>query len=225
MALTSDLDSTYVNRKGVSPNTLSVISQKVKMWAVPSRDGESAPKQVGVMSSFDPSESRSVEPIRGIGYGDQIAELIPGPTEPISLSVNRAAQYLQNIFQTFGYKGGVDGLVRSLKHHRWPFDIRQEVVFSEVVADNIDPSLTSTAGIQTPEDPRDAGFQAIVTVYEGCWFSDWGTSFAADTALVQENCSIMVSDVYDGQNITFQNAAEDTGNSSASARIQQVNDV
>lgn len=222
MPLNSDLDSTYVHRKGVSPNTLTVISQKVKMWAVPSKDGATAPKQVGVMASFDPSESRSVETIRGVGFGDQIAELVPGPTDAISLSVNRAAQYLQNIYQVFGYKGGVDGLVRSLKHHRWPFDIRQEIVFSEVVSENLDDSLKATAGVQTPADSAESAFQALITLYEGCWFSDWGTSFAADTALVQENCTIMVSDVSDGQNLVLSDPTVDTGNSYVSARMQQL---
>jgi hypothetical protein len=223
MPLSSDLDSTYVHRKGLTPNTMSVISSKNKLYAVPSKEGETSKKQVGIVATFDPSESRSVEPVRGIGFGDQIAELVPGVTEPMSLSVTRTATYLSSIYQVFGYKGGVDGLVRSLKHHRWPFDIKQELVFSQLISENIDSSLTSNT--QTPSDIRDADFQAIVTFYEACWFQDWGTSFAADTALVQENCTLMVSDVHNGTNALIADASEDTGNSSNSIRIQDTNNI
>ena len=220
MALSSDLDQTYVHRKGLTPNTLSVVSSKNKLFAVPSKDGETTMKQIGILATFDPSESRSIEPVRGIGFGDQIAELVPGVTEPMSLSVNRTATYLSMIFQVFGYKGGIDGLVRSLKHHRWPFDVKQELVFSELVSGNLD----TTAITQDPSDQRDAAanFQALVTVYEGCWMQDWSTSFAADTALVQENVTVMVSDVHSGSNDLIQTANADTGASASSSRINDI---
>lgn len=196
MALRSDQD-TYVVRKGVSPNTVSEISSKTKIFATPAgsdSQGIEGRIQVGVISQFDPQESRSIEPIRGIGYGDQIAELIPGVTEPMTLSITRTAQYLANVYQVFGYKGGIDGLVRSLKHHRWPFDVEKETVFSEVVSEKMGDTSNTV-------DREDGGvdFQALTTLFEGCWFQDWNTSYTSDSALVTENCSMMVSDVYDGQ--------------------------
>lgn len=216
MALRSDQD-TYVVRKGVSPNTVSEISSKTKIFAVPAgqEQGEGQKVQVGVVASFNPTESRSIEPIRGIGYGDQIAELIPGVTEPMSLSVDRTAQYLSNMYQVFGYKGGVDGLVRSLKHHRWPFDVIKETVFSELVSDLSDGNGKAWSQEATGED-----FTATITVFEACWFQDWNTSYSSDTALVQENCSMMVSDVYDGTHQILTDPREDTGNKMMSVRMQ-----
>src|SRR5512135_483596 len=132
-----DTDS-YIFRKGVTPNTLSVISSKNRIFAFNSTGKQ---VQIGVIATFDPSEARTIEAIRGIGFGDQIAELVPGVTDPMTISVTRTALYLANIFQVFGYKAGMDGIARSLKHHRWPFDIRQEQVFSALAAQNTDGSV------------------------------------------------------------------------------------
>ena len=212
---------TYVVRHGVSPNTVSEISSKTKIWAKPAQSGDKT--QVGVIASFDPTESRSIEPIRGIGYGDQVAELVPGVTEPMTISIVRTAQYLSNMFQVFGYKGGVSGLVRSLKHHRWPFDIEKETVFSEVVSD----AYTAANGDPTLATPNDTNFdgtelKATVTVFEACWFQDWSTSYSSDTALVQENSSMMVSDVYDGFTQVLSSDTVDTGNTLSSVRFSGV---
>lgn len=191
-----DHDS-YIFRKGVSPNTLSVISSKNRIYAV---NSEGAQHQIGVIATFDPSEARTIEPIRGIGFGDHIAELVPGVTDPMTISVTRSALYTSNIYQVFGYKAGIDGLVRSLRHHRWPFDIRQEVVFS-ALAQNAKPAPSGTNGdlkspllIETNSDPEGSA-QALITVYEACWISDYSVSYASDTALVQETVTINVSDI------------------------------
>lgn len=218
MAIKSDQD-TYVVRKGVSPNTVSEISSKTKIYAVPAGADQETKIQVGVISGFNPSESRSIEPIRGIGFGDQIAELIPGVTDAMSLSIDRTAQYLSNMYQAFGYNGGIDGLVRSLKHHRWPFDITKETVFSELVTD----LAADKDGTQSSTDDN---FSALRTIFEACWFSDWNTSYSSDTALVQESCSVMVSDVYDGTNIEIGGTPEiDTGNRMISERMKMMEAV
>lgn len=251
---------TYAYRRGLSPNTLSVISAKNRVFAAASKTGDLAglKTQVGVMSQFDPSENRSIETVRGIGMGDRIAELVPGATEPMSISVVRTAQYLENSFQAFGFKGGVDGYVRSLRHHRWPFDIRQELVLSEYLAtsafgitgssssypDGKGATVTggaysgsagyvrkATAVQYTDKGATSGKFigaangtansntfdsatgdtdswaiddsLAILTVYEACWFTDYSTSFSSDAALVQENCTLQVSDVVAEEGLSF----------------------
>jgi hypothetical protein len=205
----------YVNRRGYSPNTVSEISSKTKIYA---KDADlDGLVQVGVIASFDPNESRNIEPVRGIGFGDQVAELIPGVTEPMTISVVRTAQYLSSIYQVFGYTGGVSGLVRSLKHHRWPFDVKKETVFSEIV--NSDAAQLSTVGDETTPIDSGDGYKALVTYYEGCWFSSWSTSYSSDTALVQENCEMMVSDVWDGTNQVAISGIQDTGNKLTSQRF------
>jgi hypothetical protein len=180
---------------------MSVVSSKNKIYARPADDGTEY-KQIGVVASFDPSETRTVEPVRGIGFGDHVAELVPGVTDPMTLSVTRTAQYISLIYQVFGYKGGVDGIVRSLRHHKWPFDIMQELVISQLekVTENTD---ASAIGIGESQDPFNTGFLAILTYFEGCWFSDYSTSFAADTALVQENVTIMCTDIVADQGLDY----------------------
>lgn len=195
-----DSDS-YIFRKGVTPNTLSVISSKNRIFAYNST-GNSV--QIGVISTFDPSEARTIEAVRGIGFGDQIAELVPGVTDAMTISVTRTALYLSNIMQVFGYKAGIDGITRSLKHHRWPFDVRQELVFSSLAA-----SPTFTDGVQAnlidaKVDSKDAEINnqlAILTIYEACWMSDYSVSYASDTALVQETVTLNVSDILAGPGI------------------------
>ena len=195
----------YIYREGLSPQTQTVISTKNKIYGQPS--GSKDFKQIGVIASFEPSDSRAVEPIYGIGYGDQIAELIPNVSDPISISVTRSALYLSLLMQTFGYSAGVDGIVRALKHHRWPFDIKQEIVFSELAS--------KEAVGQTVSSGK---YKALLTYYEACWMTSYNWSFTADTALVQESCEISCSDILDGKtnyNKFAQTAygAVDTGNS------------
>ena len=192
-----DTDS-YIFRKGVTPNTLSVISSKNRIFAYNSTGKQ---VQIGVIATFDPSEARTVEAIRGIGFGDQIAELVPGVTDPMTISVTRTALYLANIFQVFGYKAGMDGIARSLKHHRWPFDIRQELVFSALAAGMTDGSVVPNINEVTKNSLDEKGINnqyAIVTFYEACWISDYSVSYASDTAMVQETVTINVSDILAG---------------------------
>lgn len=194
----ADRDS-YIFRKGVSPNTLSVISSKNRIFAFNSQ-GERT--QIGVVATFDPSEARTIEPVRGIGFGDHIAELVPGVTDPMSISVTRTALYINNIYQVFGYLSGIDGIVRSLRHHRWPFDINQEIVFSSLAVNKMDKSNAGgVLGVNLPdptpfnEAATDEALQGLLTVYEACWISDYSVSYASDTALVQETVTINVSDI------------------------------
>ena len=215
--------ATYTYRKGVTPETMSVISSKCKIFAIPADDGSNgAPVQIGVVASFDPSESRTIEPVRGIGFGDYVAELVPGVTEPLSMTVTRTAQYISMIYQAFGYKGGIDGIVRSLRHHKWPFDILQELIISSNIGPVSSEVQANSQFVGSSQDSSDESLAAILTAYEGCWFQDYSTSFAADTALVQENVTILCTDIIavtgDGT-ATYDETSPDLFNSSAVSRI------
>jgi len=185
-----NLSEGYIYRTGMAPQTRSVLSTKNKIYAKPA--GYNKFLQVGVLATFDPSDNRAVEPVRGIGYGDQIAELIPGVSDPITISVTRTALYLSLLMQVFGYTAGTDGLVRALKHHRWPFDIKQEIVFSEIATQN----LNGAQGVRQSSEP---GLQALLTFYEACWMTSYSSSFTSDTAIVQETCELSCSDIIDGK--------------------------
>lgn len=183
----------YIYRQGASPETRVAVSQKNRIYSKP--EGMDGWQQVGAASTFEVSESRAVEPVRGVGMGDQIAELVPGITEPMKITLNRMLMYLSNIHQTVGYKGGGAGLVRSLRHHRWPFDIKQELVLSQIAQNESD----SYQGFQTlTDDASGTEFMAMLTFYEACWFDNYSSSFTSDGAQVSEDCSCQATDVIDG---------------------------
>lgn len=196
--------STYIYRMGTAPNTRSAVSQKNKIYSYTVSPDPTKFQQLGAISEFSHDESRAVDPIRGVGYGDQIAELVPGVTEPMTLTLNKTLLYTLNLFQSVGYKGGIDGLVRSLRHHRWPFDIKQELVFSEIA------SSAETDAISTGEPLRNATIdfpaskyspiRALFTYFEGCWFNSYNASYTSDAAIVAETSSVTVSDVISGEN-------------------------
>lgn len=216
--------SSYLYNYGTSPNTRTAVSQKVRILAPVFGANTQALYQMGVVSSFNPTNSRTVEEIRGIGYGDKIAELVPSITAAVTASLERALLYLSNICQAVGYAGGVDGPVRSLAHHRWPFDIEMQLVFSTLADKDLGvanrgadpPGLPTGTGtgqgtkrVQYPyigptgtpgsqNYPSPPGHSAIITMYEACWMTSWGVSgYSKDSGQIMETAEVMVSDVHD----------------------------
>lgn len=195
-------DSTnFIYRMGTAPNTRAAISQKNKIFGYMVGTGQF--NQIGVVSEFGHDESRTIDPIRGVGFGDQVAELVPGVTEPMTLTLNRTLMYAVNLFQALGYKGGVTGLVRSLKHHRWPFDIKQEMVFSEIASaqdvDGVTDQALPSASVQASGQEFLTPIRALFTFYEGCWLNSYSASYTSDAAIVAENSSVTVTDIIDGR--------------------------
>ena len=68
--------TSYIYKPGTSPNTRAAVSQKVRVltptYGATDQDQRT---QMGVVSSFSFSGSRTVDAIRGIGFGDFVAEL------------------------------------------------------------------------------------------------------------------------------------------------------
>ena len=206
--------ASYVYDYGTSPNTRTAVSQKVRLLT-PQYGNSTNLSQMGVISQFNPSESRTVEPVRGVGFGDMVAELVPSVTEPMTGSFERALLYLSNLWQATGYASGVDGPVRSLKHHRWPFDIEQQVVFSTLAdvdmgAPNVGVNgapgsfqggISATTYPETTPDGKgnmeNRGHTALITIYEACWFTSWSTTFSKDSGMIMESGDVSVSDVHD----------------------------
>jgi len=209
--------TSYLYDFGTTPNTRTAVSQKVRILT-PHYGDSQALHQMGVLSTFSPQMSRTVEPVRGVGFGDQVAELVPSVTDPPTASFERALLYLCNLWQSTGYAGGVDGPVRSLAHHRWPFDIEQQLVFSTLADKDLGapntgvngtsgtfqggikqinfPEVTS-GGARPPYDTSLRGHSAIITIYEACWFTSWSASFAKDAGMIMETGDVTISDVHD----------------------------
>ena len=189
----------YVYRQGTTPNTETVISSRFKIFTDMVNVG--AFIKLGVTSTFSYTESKTIDAVRGLGYGDQVAELVPGVTTPMSLTMTRTCLYLANLMQVLGYKAGVSGAVRSLKHHRWPFDIKTEIIFSQLASEDpnrgqaVPDTLNGNeSGLNNLGNP---GLYAVATLYEGCWMESYNTSYTVDTAAVAEDCTITCTDILD----------------------------
>lgn len=193
------MSTSFLTREGPSPHTHSVLSQKHKVYS--SNGGAAQP--IGVISSFTAAQSRNIEPVRGIGFGDVIAELVPGVSEPFTLSVERAALYTAWMMQVFGYLAMPSGLVRALNHHRWPFDVKSEVLFSSLG----DWDAVGGGTVQGSV----CGHKALITYYEGCWFSSYSVTYTVDGATVMESGEISATNVTDGR--SSYGPCIDTGNS------------
>jgi len=190
----------YIYRQGTTPNTETVLSTRFKIFTDLVDVG--AFVKLGVTSSFTYTESKTIDAVRGLGYGDQVAELVPGVTTPLSISITRTCLYVANLMQVLGYKAGTSGAVRSLKHHRWPFDIKTEVVFSELATFNSGPTTPGATLADVPQEgglnnTGNPGVVCVATVYEGCWMESYNTGYTVDTAAVAEDCTISVTDIFD----------------------------
>jgi len=188
----------YIYQQGTSAQTESVISSRFKIFTDVVDVG--AFVKLGVTSSFTIQESKNVETVRGLGYGDQVAELVPGVTEPMTLAITRTCLYLANLMQVLGYKAGVSGAVRSLRHHKWPFDIKTEIVFSQLASEDPNRGQAIVADIPNEGGLNNTGnpsLYAVATVYEGCWMNSYNTGYQIETAAVTEDCNVLVTDIFD----------------------------
>jgi hypothetical protein len=195
MSRTVNTPSIY--KLGSTPATRVALSFKNRVFSTPWTTSSPVQQQVGVLATFDYSEGRAVDPVRGVGQGDRVIELVPGVTEPMALTLNRTLMYTAGIVQELGYRGGVDGLVRSLRQHKWPFDIRSELVFSELVT-NFDSGNITVKVSETPGIYNGGANYAMVTYFEGCWINNYSVSFPGDSAIVIEDCSAVCTDCSDG---------------------------
>jgi len=176
----------YIYNAGVSPNTRLLNPQRVRVFSV---DADATNyQQVGVIQTWNPSDTRAIEPVRGIGFGDQIAELAVGVTD-LTATATIMMLYLKDIQQVFGYKAGSSGLMRSLKHHQWPFDVYESIIIPSFLQSSAGPGVESSGSDKV-----------ITTWYEGCWMSDFSKTFDIGATSVTQDMTCQISDVYANKN-------------------------
>lgn len=172
----------YIYREGVSPNTRLLNPQRVRVFSI---DAESEDWQpIGLIQTWNPTDTRAIEPVRGIGFGDQVAELAVGVTD-LSATATVMMMYLRDIQQLFGYKAGSSGLIRSLKHHQWPFDVYETILIPDYIA-----GQAKTGAVD------DGTVKVVKTWYEGCWMSDFAKTFDIGATSVTQDMTCQISDVY-----------------------------
>lgn len=209
--------TSYIYDFGTSPNTRTAVSQKVRLLTPAYGDTNKGLSQIGVVGSFNPTHSRDITEVRGIGFGDKVAELVPSVSAVITASFERAMLYLSDLFSATGYGSGYNGPVRALSHHRWPFDIEQQLVFSSLADMDLglqnvgqqgtipgwDSGRTAVdfsrfAGATSDgTNPTTQGHTAVVTIYEACWFNDYNFTLSKDEGQIMESGGVTVSDVHD----------------------------
>ncbi|MDO8640288.1 MAG: hypothetical protein Q7R33_01990 [Nitrosarchaeum sp.] len=183
--------NSYIYQQGTTPNTSLLNSQKVKVFAAHPGGTDATANQIGLLQSWAPAQSRPTEPVRGIGFGDRVAEQSVGVTE-LTGSLSIAVMYLVNIMQVLGYNAGASGIIRSLKHHRWPFDIKEQIVIPDFIKSDSNTThagTTKTGGIS-------AG-NLIQTYYEGCWMQDYNITFEIGASTIMQDCTVNITDIYD----------------------------
>lgn len=178
----------YIYTEGVAPNTRLLNPQRVKVFGY---DVDSASfQQIGLIQTWNPSDTRAIEAVRGIGFGDQIAELAVGVTD-LSATATLMMMYMKDIMQVFGYASGASGLIRSLKHHQWPFDVYEHILVPTFVG-------ATGAGLNATQqtEPSGTADQTISTIYEACWMSDYSKTFDIGATSVTQDMTCQVTDVY-----------------------------
>jgi len=172
----------YIYREGVSPNTRLLNPQRVRVFSIDAED--TAYQPIGLIQTWNPSHTRAIEPVRGLGFGDQIAELAVGVTE-LTATATIMMMYLRDIMQVFGYKAGSSGLIRSLKHHQWPFDVYETILVPDYIKGQAKQGAADEGGVKI-----------VKTWYEGCWMSDFSKTFDIGATSVTQDMSCQISDVY-----------------------------
>jgi hypothetical protein len=228
--------SNFMNNPGVSPQTSVAISSRNRLYTAnyASSGGVGFGNFVGALSNFAPSQARGVTEVRGIGLGDKIIEAVPNYQDMTTISVSRTLFYLSSMWETFGYRAGISGFVRALRHHKHPFQIRNELVLSETAMLfgnantllNAGMSAMSTLLAQNPTGQQAVAAaspaqvnsaiasiapKAIITLYLGCWFTDYSSAVTSDNSIIAEEGSIACPEITDGST-AFLDIFADTGN-------------
>ncbi len=212
--------TSYIYDQGASADGLrTAVSQKTRILT-PHYGNNQSLHQMGVLSSFSIDMSRGVESVRGIGFGDKIAEQVPGVMDAVTGSMERALLNGANLWASTGYAAGIDGPMRSLAHQKWPFDIELQQAFSalsdaDLGAANVGyggqagtfsggakqisyPQTTSSGSKGSPSyDPSSRGRTALLTILEACWFTSYGVNYAKDTSIIMENGAYSATDIHD----------------------------
>jgi hypothetical protein len=182
--------NSYIYQQGSTPNTSLLNSQKVKVFSAHPGGSDPVANQIGVLQSWAPAQSRPTEFVRSIGMGDRVAEQSVGVTD-LTGTLSIAVMYLVNIMQVLGYNAGASGIIRSLKHHRWPFDIKEQIVIPDFIGNasyTVNRGETKTAGLSG---------SVIETYYEGCWMQDYNITFEIGASTIMQDCTVNITDVYD----------------------------
>jgi len=193
-----------VYARGWVPHTCIAMSSSIRITSMDAATGSK--RQIGLIQTFRPTDTRRQERARGVGYGDRVAEIIPAFTDT-TITCSRICLYECNILQTFGYhtrygQKNNKGSVRSLSHLKNPFDIEEIIWFHAPgeVASQTGYGVNSTG--QT--SGSGVGYEKsntnhTVTIYHDCWINNWTRAIEiTGNLMLMEDVTIDVTWVSDG---------------------------
>lgn len=184
-----------VYAKGWVPHTCIAVASSVRLFSRNGTDGNF--RQIGVIQSFKPADSRKMDRARGVGFGDRVAEIVPAVTD-VTITCTRMALYEENILESFGYHSGwntgaVRGAVRTLAHMKNPFDINEVIVYHTYGSNPQIPGFYG--GKEASASPG----KYTSYWYHDCWINAWSRTIEITGNLIyMEDVTIDVTWVDDG---------------------------
>ncbi len=127
---------------------------------------------VGMIQSFNISESRSVNKLQSIGV-EGVIQSVPQNTNGGSISASRVALYGERLYDAFKIDTTAP-MFKTLKDQRIPFEV-QALTVSGMKSDGSASYYTET--------------------YVDCWLSSYKKSYSVSNITVSEDVSIVYADV------------------------------
>jgi hypothetical protein len=129
-------------------------------------------KNIGMIQSFNVSESRTVTKLQSIGI-EGVTQAAPQNTKGGSISAQRVALYGERIYDAFKIDT-VAPMFKTLKDQRIPFEIQVLTVNGQ---------------------KSDGSASYYVETYVDCWLSSYKKSYTVSNVTVSEDVSIAYADV------------------------------
>lgn len=127
---------------------------------------------IGMIQSFNVSESRTVNKLQSIGV-EGVIQSAPQNTKGGSISAQRVALYGERLYDAFKIDTS-SSMFRTLKDQRIPFEIQ----------------VLTTNGIKS-----DGSTSYYTETYVDCWLSSYKKSYTVSNITVSEDVSIAYADV------------------------------
>ena len=166
-----DLDLTQI--KTPNDNGMLVTSTNVKINGI---DPSGKKVMIGMIQSFSVSETRNVTKLQSIGI-EGVTQAVPENYKGGTINAQRVALYgkrLYDVFRMEDYSGEDGDVFKTLKQHRFPFEIVYE----------------------TRRDGNKDGDGAVYTeTYIDCWISSYKKNYQTSNITISEQVTIAYAEV------------------------------
>jgi len=129
---------------------------------------------VGMIQSFNTSESRTVNKLQAIGV-EGVIQAVPQNTNGGTITATRVALYGERLYDAFKFKTANDtSIFKTLKDQRTPFEIQ----------------VLTVSGTKT-----DGSTSYYTETYVDCWLNSYKKSYTVSNVTVSEEVGMLYADV------------------------------